>query len=335
MLTLLSFRNIFIAAIITLVLGPLGQWMARRLGFVDIPNKELHKQHSAVVPVAGGFIIVVTVFAVSLGQRLLETQTVFALLVSSTLLFVFGVWDDMKQLSPPVKFSGQIVGALLLIFLGVQVLIFQQNWLNLLITLLWVVGITNAYNFVDSMDGLAVGLSSQAAAFFMLVTSDSGQVELSLLSAILLGASVGCFYFNALPARFFLGDSGSQFLGFLLAGLAIAYNPPGYDQLQSWYIPILLMGVPIFDITLVVFSRLRRGKPIYKASRDHTYHRLVQMGMSSNRAVLSMHITALLLGCLAFVALGLPALLANAIFAAILLIGLIALIVLESQSQQQ
>lgn len=333
MLTLLSFRNIFIAAIIALALGPLAQWLTRRLGLVDIPNKELHKQHSSVVPVAGGFILVLTVFAVSLWQQLLDWQTVRALLASSSLLFLFGVWDDIKRLSPPVKMIGQIAGALLLVFMGVQVLIFQQNWLNLVITILWVVGITNAYNFVDSMDGLAVGIGAQAAAFFMLVTSDSGQAELSLLSAILLGACVGCFYFNSMPARFFLGDSGSQFLGFLLAGLAIAYNPPGYEQLQSWFIPILLMGVPIFDISLVVFSRLRHKRPIYRASRDHTYHRLVQMGMSSNRAVLSMHITALMLGCLAFVALGLPALLANAIFAATLLIGIIALLLLENQSQ--
>lgn len=335
MLTLLSFRNIFIAAMIALALGPLAQWLSRRFGLVDIPNKELHKQHTAVVPVAGGFILVVTVFAVSFWQQLGQYQTVRALLVSSSLLFLFGVWDDVKRLSPLVKLIGQLAGAVLLVLLGVQVLIFQENWLNLVITFLWVIGITNAYNFVDSMDGLAVGIGAQAAAFFMLVTSDSGQVELSLLSAILLGACVGCFYFNSLPARFFLGDSGSQFLGFLLAGLAIAYNPPGYEQLQSWFIPILLMGVPIFDITLVVFSRLRHKRPVYRASRDHTYHRLVQMGMSSNRAVLSMHIAALLLGCLAFVALGLPALLANAIFAAVLLIGLIALILLESQSQPQ
>lgn len=320
---------------LALVIGPLAQQLARRFGLVDVPNRELHKQHTAAVPAVGGFILVITVFTVCIGQQLWDWQTVLALLVSSSLLFLFGVWDDIKGLSPLVKLVGQILGALILIGLGVQVLLFQENWINVGITLLWVVGITNAYNFVDSMDGLAVGLGAQAAAFFMLVTSDSGQVELSLLSAILLGACVGCFYFNALPARFFLGDSGSQFLGFLLAGLAIAYNPPGYEKLQSWYIPILLMGVPIFDITLVVFSRLRHKRPIYKASRDHTYHRLVQMGMSSNRAVLSMHITALLLGCLAFIALGLPPLLSNAIFAAILLIGLIALFLLESQSQPQ
>ena len=154
-----------------------------------------------------------------------------------------------------------------------------------------------------------------------------------MLSAILLGACIGCFYYNASPARFFLGDSGSQFLGFLLAGLAIAYNPPGYEQLASWYIPILLMGVPIFDITLVVYSRLRHKRPVYKAARDHTYHRLVLLGFSSNRAVLSMHISALLLGCLAFIALGLTPLLANLVFAGVLSVGIAALIYLEIKTK--
>ena len=318
---------------LALAIGPLTQLMARRTGLVDIPNKELHKQHSAVIPIAGGFILIVVVFGITFWQQNWDSTTVRALLVSSGLLFLFGIWDDVKGLSPLVKLIGQIIGAFVLIGMGVQVLLFQNNWINVALTLLWVVGITNAYNFVDSMDGLAVGLGAQAAAFFMLVTSDSGQSELSLLSAVLLGACVGCFYYNALPARFFLGDSGSQFLGFLLAGLAIAYNPPGYLRSQSWYIPILLMGVPIFDITLVVYSRMRHKRPIYRASRDHTYHRLVKMGMSSNRAVLSMHITALLLGCLAFVALGLLPLLANAVFISVVLIGFGCLIFLEYKSQ--
>lgn len=334
-MTLLSFQNIFIATILSLAVAPLTQVLARRLRLVDVPNREPHKQHQLVVPIAGGFVLVITVVALSIWQNLWASPTVRALLVSSLLLFLFGFWDDIIGLTPLVKLIGQILGALLLIALGVQVRMLPQNWINIAITLLWVVGITNAYNFVDSMDGLAIGLGAQAAAFFMLVTFDSGQADLSQLSAILLGACIGCFFFNSSPARFFMGDSGSQFLGFLLAALAIAYNPPGFEQLASWYVPILLMGVPIFDITLVVYSRMRHRQPIYKAARDHSYHRLVSMGMSSNRAVLTMHITALLLGCLAFVALGLPPLTANLIFATILGAGAVALVLLESRTQLQ
>ena len=332
-MTLLSFQNIFLAAIISLGIAPLAQFLARRAKLVDIPNREPHKQHQLAVPIAGGIILIITVSALSIWQNLWDSLTVRALLVSSILLFFFGFWDDVKGLTPLIKLIGQILGALLLIALGVQVRMLPQNWINIAITLLWVVGITNAYNFVDSMDGLAIGLGAQAAAFFMLVTFDSGQADLSQLSAILLGACIGCFFYNASPARFFMGDSGSQFLGFLLAALAIAYNPPGFEQLASWYVPIMLMGVPIFDITLVVYSRLRHRYPIYKASRDHSYHRLVSLGMSSNRAVLTMHITAILLGCLAFVALGLPPLTANLIFAAAFSAGAAALFLLESRTQ--
>jgi UDP-GlcNAc:undecaprenyl-phosphate GlcNAc-1-phosphate transferase len=125
------------------------------------------------------------------------------------------------------------------------------------------------FNLVDSMDGLAIGLAAIASAFFMLVTVDAGQESLAYLSAILLGSAVGASYFNIMPARSFLGDAGSQFLGFLLAALAIAYTPPGLPQPSSWFVPILLLAVPIFDTTLVVISRMRQGISIYKADRPH------------------------------------------------------------------
>jgi UDP-GlcNAc:undecaprenyl-phosphate GlcNAc-1-phosphate transferase len=181
------------------------------------------------------------------------------------------------------------------------------------------------------MGGLATGLGGLAAAFFMLVAIGSQQALLSLFSTILLGACLGSYYFNSSPARFFLGDSGAQFLGFTLGALGIAYNPLGFSRLASWFIPILLLGVPIFDTTLVVYSRLRRRQPVYQAARDHTYHRLVAMGVSSSRAVLTMHGIGLLLGCAAFIALNLSPLIATGTFALVLLLGAAAVIFLERQ----
>src|SRR3972149_3753355 len=128
---------------------------------------------------------------------------------------------------------------------------------------LGIVGITNAFNFVDSMDGLALGLAGIAAAFFMLVTIDSAQPILAALSAVVFGATIGAYFFNAAPARMFLGDSGSQLLGFLLAAIGIAYTPAsaGLPQGVTWFTPILVLGVPIFDMGLVVISRLRSRRP--------------------------------------------------------------------------
>ncbi len=323
---------IFSAALLSLAIGPPAFWLTRKLGLVDVPGSAPHKKHNARIPLAGGIVLLASVIIVCLTEGAIENDTVRSILLASGVVFFFGLLDDWKGLSPLWKMAGQILATVLLIAFGVSVRLFQQNWLNYLLTLVWMVGVTNAYNFVDSMDGLAVGLAGMASAFFMLVTIDSLQSNLSSFSTILAGACFGLFYYNAQPANFFLGDSGSQFLGFVLGALGIAYNPIGFSRLASWYVPILLVGVPIFDASLVVLSRLRRRLPVYQAGFDHTFHRLVSIGMSSNRAVLTMHTTSLLLGCLAFIALDLPPLIANGIFVSILILGGAAILYLDNHS---
>lgn len=318
----------FTAAVFALIASPLFFWLSRRFSLVDVPGREPHKQHNAPTPVAGGLIFFATVLVIGWFYQALQPE-VLQILLPALVVLAFGLWDDLRGLSPLWKFMGQLLAGLLLIASGVQVLLFTQPWLNYLVTLLWVVGITNAYNFVDSMDGLVVGLGGLAAAFFMLVTFDAGQQNLSIFSALLLGTCIGAYYFNTQPARYFMGDSGSQFLGFLLAALGIAYNPVGFLPSASWYVPILLMGVPIFDTVLIVFSRLRRGKPVYRGAHDHTYHRLIKLGINPNRAVVTMQTAALLLGTLAFIALTFQPLLANLVFGGILLLGSALVIFLD------
>lgn len=301
------------------------------MDWTDDPELAAHKQHNAPVPVAGGLVLFFSLLAGGLIFDVIRFPQIMPIFLGSLVIFGFGLWDDLRNISPLWKLIGQLLGAGILIYLGVHVRLFHQDWLNYLITILWVVGITNAYNFVDSMDGLAIGLAGIAAAFFMLVTIDSGQPELSLFSTILIGICLGAFFFNTTPAIFFIGDSGAQLLGFILASLGIAFNPLGFERLASWYVPILLIGVPIFDATLVIFTRLRHGRPIYQAGLDHTYHRLRRFGISSNRAVLSMHLVAILLGCLAFIALPLPPPVANIIFGAVLLSGGITILLLDSK----
>ena len=329
--TFITFGVIFLALIVALILGPIAIWLADRLGLIDDPNSASHKVHEHLVPLVGGTILLITIFVVNLLYGNLRSYPIPAILLPGLVIFGFGIWDDYKNISPLWKIIGQLIATAILIYMGVQVEIFYQNWLNLAITLFWIVGITNAYNFVDSMDGLAIGLASLASAFFMLITVESQQPQLSMFSMVMFGAGVSVYYYNAPPARIFLGDSGAQLLGFVLGALAISYNPQGYPITSSWYIPILLMGVPIFDTTLVVLSRLRRGVPIYQAVLDHTYHRLVRLGLSSNRAVLTMHLAAMMMGALAFIALKLPPLVGNTIFVSVLIIAAGCIFLLDTQ----
>ena len=320
----------FAAAVVALVASPLFIWLNRRLSIVDVPGQEPHKQHTSPTPIVGGLVLLFTLVVVGLIHGILTLPAIKPILLPALIVFLFGLWDDIKGISPFWKLLGQVLAAVLLILSGVQVLLFTQAWINYAITLFWIVGITNAYNFVDSMDGLVVGLGGIAAAFFMLVTLDANQQALSYFSAILLGSSIGIFYLNSHPAKYFMGDSGSQLMGFLLASLGIAYNPVGFERFASWYVPILLMAVPIFDTVLIVFSRLRRKNPVFKGANDHTYHRLVSFGISSNRSVLTMQITALLLGTLAFIALTLQPIYANLIFGAVVFVGIILVLYLDS-----
>jgi UDP-GlcNAc:undecaprenyl-phosphate GlcNAc-1-phosphate transferase len=207
--------------------------------------------------------------------------------------------------------------------------LFSFEPLNLLLTVFWVVGMINAFNFVDSMDGLALGVAAIASAFFVLVTIDSLQPSLAALSVALLGSTIGVFYFNASPAKTFIGDSGSQLLGALLAGLGVAYRPIGLDKAVTWFTPILVLGIPIFNMVLVVASRILRGEKIYTAHKDHVSHRLVHLGLDRTRTVLVIQLAAIVLGLVAFIAMDGTPLTANLVYGAVILSGVVAIALLE------
>ena len=326
------FPLILAAAAGALVASPLLIRLCPKLGLVDLPGSAPHKGHSTPTPLAGGLVLLPAILvAYGFLRQALDTQ-VSGILLGAVMMSLWGILDDRYGLEPWQKLVGQALATALLVAFGVQVRMTRVPAVDLLVTVLWMVGMANAFNFVDSMDGLALGLAAIASAFFMLVTIDSMQPMLSGLSATILGATIGLFFFNASPARLFLGDSGSQMLGFALAALGIAYVPgqAGLPQGVSWFTPILVLGVPIFDTALVVFSRLRRRKPIYHPGRDHTYHRLVDVGLDPTRAVLAMQIAAVLLGLIAFIALGASVPIANILFAALVAAGLVLVIALEA-----
>lgn len=330
------FAAILISCVLTILLSPLMIWLAAKINLIDRPGSATHKRHSSATPMTGGLVILFAGGIAVLLLRIASSNEIVGILTGTMIVIVLGLIDDRWTISVPYKLVGQLLGALVVIYFGVQVHITRIEWLDFTLTLLWLVGLTNAVNFVDSMDGLAVGLAGIASAFFMLVTIDSLQPELSALSATILGLMIGMFLFSAPPARMFLGDSGSQALGMLLASIGIAYVPgqAGLPQAATWFTPILVLGVPIFDMALVVLSRLRRGRPIYEASRDHVYHRLALLGLDPNHAVLVMQLAAILLSLSAFLVLNASPLYANIIFAAISCAGVIGVIYLERVYQR-
>ncbi|MCK5054986.1 MAG: undecaprenyl/decaprenyl-phosphate alpha-N-acetylglucosaminyl 1-phosphate transferase, partial [Anaerolineales bacterium] len=307
------FPIILIAAVTAVFTAPVVIRVAKSMNLVDIPKSEPHKTHTKPTPMAGGFLITLAVAAAYLITRPEVDNEILGILFGSIVIATVGIVDDLRKISPVGKLLAQILAASVVIYFGVQVKMTRIPWLDLFVTYLWIVGITNAFNFVDSHDGLALGLAGISSSFFMLVTLDTEQTALAALSAALVGAALGGFLFNARPAKMFLGDSGAQLLGLMLAGIGVAYTPAkaGLPQGISWFVPILVLGVPIFDMVLVVFARVFNKRPIFLGGRDHTFHRLLSLNLDPTRSVLMMQIVSILLGLTGFILLETTVLLAN------------------------
>jgi UDP-GlcNAc:undecaprenyl-phosphate GlcNAc-1-phosphate transferase len=254
-------------------------------GTVDKPSAR--KIHASPVPLLGGAAIYVSFILalVFFGDRDYINEVV-GIFVGATLMSFMGLVDDRWGLSSYVKLFGQLVAAGVLIYSGVRVQIFGA-WLDVVLTLVWVVGITNALNLLDNMDGLSGGVAMIAAIFFTLLAAMSGQYLVGALAAALVGACAGFLIYNWNPAHIFMGDAGSLFLGFMLAAVAIKLRFPSNSVTVTWMIPVLVLGLPIFDTTLVFISRLRRGKnPLTTPGKDHISHRLAYLLGSRREAVL-------------------------------------------------
>jgi UDP-GlcNAc:undecaprenyl-phosphate/decaprenyl-phosphate GlcNAc-1-phosphate transferase len=338
------FRASLGGVLVGVALCPLAIWIARRMGLLDIPGSAAHKQHTRPTPLAGGIALVLSLVAVVLIFNLFS-KDISPLLVAVAIIFLFGLWDDAKGLGAPIKLAGQMLASILLItsdvsvhFLeGLSIPFLGKHMLVVLdwgVTILWFVGITNAFNLIDSMDGLAVGVAGIAFAFFMIMALVAQQITLAIFSACLLGICIGLYVFNVSPAHLFLGDSGAQTLGFTLAAVAMIYTPHNLPQASSWFVPIFVLGIPIFDTTMVVASRLLHHRPVFHADRTHTYHRLVALGLDPQRAVFVIHLTSLVLNFLAFIALSLPPLESTLVLCSVVLAGVILLVFLGRKNPQ-
>lgn len=274
------------ALVLVVVATPVVRRVAWRYSFVDQPS--VRKVHAAPMPRLGGVAIYLgcILALLLLGVRFRINELV-GIMIGATLVSVIGGIDDRSPVNPLPKLVVQAAAAAILIFSGVQIQMFPVQWINWLATVLWVVGITNALNFLDNMDGLSAGVATVAAAFFLLLAALSGQYLVGALSAALLGACVGFLFYNFNPASIFMGDSGSLFIGFVLAAIGIKLRFPDNVNIVTWMAPVLALGLPILDTSLVIISRLRRGKnPLTTPGKDHISHRLARVTGSKREAVL-------------------------------------------------
>ena len=294
-----TYMLIFAGALIVAISGtPVARKLGWRLGIIDQPSAR--KVHLKPIPRFGGLAIYAAfILALFIFEDRFRIPQLISILIGATLVSLFGVWDDRWSLHPLLKLVGQTVAALILVFSEVQVQFLPYPFLNVAVTILWVVGITNALNLLDNMDGLSGGVGAVAAAFFLLLAVMNGQYLVGGLAAALLGACLGFLIYNFNPATIFMGDTGSLFLGFILAALGIKLRFPGRLDIVTWMVPAVMLGLPVFDTTLVVISRLRRGAPVYQGGKDHVSHRLVAMGLTQREAVLILYLVCGALGVLA------------------------------------
>jgi UDP-GlcNAc:undecaprenyl-phosphate GlcNAc-1-phosphate transferase len=311
--------------------------LALRYGMVDKPGPR--KVHVKPIPLLGGIAIYLGfALAVLLTRHGGPFEQILGILAGATLVAVVGFLDDGGLLHHQVKlFIGMPVAAVILLVSGIRAELFSTfipgaagTLFDIGFTIFWVVGITAAFSILDHMDGLCAGIAAVAAGFFTLSAIYSGQTMVRVLGAAVLGAALGFLRWNFNPAKIFMGDGGAMFLGFLMATLGLKIRPEGIQFPVTWFVPILILGVPVFDTTLISISRSRRGLlPFTSPGKDHTAHRLSNLGLGHRGAVLVLYALALVSGSFSLIVSRVSPEVALAIVGALVLAGLGGVFLLE------
>lgn len=311
--------TIFIAFIssfvLSILLTPFVKKLAIRWGVVDKP--EARKVHTSLMPRMGGLAIYLSfliTYIILLELHLFEpVRFINAFMLGSLVIVLTGILDDKYQLSPKVKFIGQIIAALIIVFYGekvhtLNIPLFDESlnlgWLGIPITILWIVGVTNAINLIDGLDGLAAGVSMIAASTLFVVSLLMGNFIVATILIALIGSIFGFLFFNFHPAKIFMGDTGSLFLGFSLATLSLLE----FKQVTiiTFVLPVLILGVPIVDTLFAMLRRYINHVPITMPDKNHLHHRLLKKGFSHRSSVLIIYGISAVFGLLAILTINLP-----------------------------
>ena len=300
-----QYLGVFLGSLVlSLFFTPLAIRIAMRNRILDQPGD--HKSHSTPVPYLGGVAIVVSFAAVVAGTAAIDSSTrgtdeLVQVLAIGLGLALIGLIDDLRKLPALLRLGLEISAGWFVFALDLGVSFMGSSTLNALVTVVWVVGLVNAFNMSDNMDGLSAGLATIAAGSFFAVAAANGQFLVAALSAALAGCAIGFLRSNFFPARIYMGDAGAYFLGFMIAYLGLKVQFLSSPSNNTFLVPILIVSVVIFDTTLVVCARLYHRISPLQGGKDHTSHRLVKVGLPVPVAVGLIYVAAVAVGVVAFV----------------------------------
>ena len=301
--------SLIVAFIASILLTPLVKRLAFRIGAVDAPN--YRKVHARIMPRLGGLAIygafIIGFFFLKFMTGF-ESPYMYAILIAATIIVITGVIDDMREISAKAKLVGQVVAAGIVVF-GGGIQINEINlpfggeiafgWLSIPLTILWIVGITNAINLIDGLDGLAAGVSTIALITLAAMAMTMGNGIVIAMASILAASTIGFLFYNFHPAKIFMGDTGALFLGFMISVFALL----GFKNVTviALIIPVIMLGVPISDTFFAIVRRLRMKQKWSDPDKSHLHHRLLDLGFSHRQTVLLIYAIAIMFGIAAII----------------------------------
>lgn len=322
-----------IAMLVSFAITPLIRKVAVRIGAIDIPKDE-RRVHKKPMPLIGGMAIYIAFITGIVIKKGPITYSELGIVLGATIITIGGILDDLKDIRPAQKLLFQLSAAACIIIFGIKIELltnpfsdsiqfFDIGVLSIPISILWIVGVTNAINLIDGLDGLAAGISLISALTITLIAVLTGRAEAAALVCVLSGAILGFLPYNFNPASIFMGDTGSQLLGFLLAAISIEGTIKSAAAFTI-AVPILAMGLPIFDTIFAMIRRKVNGRPIMQGDRGHLHHRLLDLGLSQKQAVLIMYLISGLLGGISIIAMEISTI--NSYFLLTIVIAIIVVI---------
>jgi UDP-GlcNAc:undecaprenyl-phosphate/decaprenyl-phosphate GlcNAc-1-phosphate transferase len=299
------FLTLIVCFMVSILITPLVKKIAIKIGAIDKPNQR--KVHQSLMPRLGGIAIFIS-FIVGVLLLHPENPSSLAILIGSTIIIITGIFDDMFELSAKIKLIGQLAAALTIVFLGDLQVVFinlpfgghlEFGYLSIPFTILWIVGITNAINLIDGLDGLAAGVSSIALFTISGMALIQGNLYVVAMGAIVLVSTLGFLFYNFHPASIFMGDTGAMFLGFIISVLSLL----GYKNVTfiSFIIPVIILGVPISDTIFAILRRIINNQPLSAPDKSHLHHCMLRLGYSHRQTVLLIYAMAAFFGLVAVI----------------------------------